>query len=617
MKENTIIFSENREKLNEVLLPSREGFCLKLKFASLILSCFFSLSHAHASDWVVKAQTVGESESIIDTIVTTLDHLRDTFPFEHFFLEYSDNKTFKNSFSIQKGLLFITDALTFAELSEKYGAWAFAAMKHPLAKDAEHSSGAVFITKSDRKDISSLKDLEGTAVLAAEPALSPSYPMALRELERVFGDNQVFQSTKLIASPVEQVVHEILAGKADVGIVDTCLLEGMIEQGNIPENSIKVIGAKGGADLKCFHSTDLYPGWVFAVAYPRNKMDVSEIEGIANMVEALKSVPQLNTTMEWTTPSDNTEILELKNSLEKLKNRQKTIRSFIEEYKYVIWISFLVLVGILSHSLYAEWLVRRKTKELRQTIQEKEELEKKVSEEREKMEHLEKMGIVSQMSSLIAHELQQPLNAIVNYARGLRLLKEKGRLSDDKFHTAVCEISEQGLQASAIVNKVRNYSKHHGSKKVCIRIFDFLQLTDEKFCRVRNCSIPIEISGNRDLLVEADLLELELLVVNLLKNSCEALEESGMKKGTIFIKVIEKDGRALISFCDTASPIDKKTLRNLFTPGLSSKKNGLGLGLSLCQKIAEAHGGSLKASQDSQNKLIFTLELPIYSENLS
>lgn len=581
------------------------------KQISVFLITLAFSSPTTASEWMVKAQTVGESESIVETIAATLDHLRDSFPSERFLLDYSDNKEFKKTFSAQKGLLFITDALTFAELSQKFGAWAFVAMKHPLAKDAEHTSGAVFITKSDRSDISNLKDLEGCSVIAAEPSLSPAYPMAIRELERFFGEKPLFKTAHLISSPVEQVVHEVLAGKADIGIIDSCLLEGMEERGNIPKGSIKVIGTKGGADLKCHHSTDLYPGWVFAAAYPRNKMDVSEVQGIANIVDVLKSVPQLNATMEWTTPTNNSEILELQKSLDKLNNQRKTFNSFFQQYKYVIYSFLLLLIGIISHSLYAEWLVRRRTKELRQTIQEKEKLEKLISEEREKMSHLEKMGIVSQMSSLIAHELQQPLNAIVNYARGLRLLREKGRLSEDKFQTAVAEISDQGLQAAAIVNKVRNYSKHPQAKKESINLIGFLEKTAEKFCRVRNCTIPIEISGNRNVVVSADLLELELLIVNLLKNSCEALAEEDESKSKIFIQVSESNNKAVITVYDTASPLSKEELKTLFTPGITSKKNGLGLGLSLCQKIAESHGGNLKAHQNDKNTLIFTLELPL------
>lgn len=581
------------------------------KQISVFLITLAFSSPTTASEWMVKAQTVGESESIVETIAATLDHLRDSFPSERFLLDYSDNKEFKKTFSAQKGLLFITDALTFAELSQKFGAWAFAAMKHPLAKDAEHTSGAVFITKSDRSDISNLKDLEGCSVIAAEPSLSPAYPMAIRELERFFGEKPLFKTAHLISSPVEQVVHEVLAGKADIGIIDSCLLEGMEERGNIPKGSIKVIGTKGGADLKCHHSTDLYPGWVFAAAYPRNKMDVSEVQGIANIVDVLKSVPQLNATMEWTTPTNNSEILELQKSLDKLNNQRKTFNSFFQQYTYVIYSFLLLLIGIISHSLYAEWLVRRRTKELRQTIQEKEKLEKLISEEREKMSHLEKMGIVSQMSSLIAHELQQPLNAIVNYARGLRLLREKGRLSEDKFQTAVAEISDQGLQAAAIVNKVRNYSKHPQAKKESINLIGFLEKTAEKFCRVRNCTIPIEISGNRNVVVSADLLELELLIVNLLKNSCEALAEEDESKSKIFIQVSESNNKAVITVYDTASPLSKEELKTLFTPGITSKKNGLGLGLSLCQKIAESHGGNLKAHQNDKNTLIFTLELPL------
>lgn len=588
-----------------------QSFRVLKKQVSVFLIILALSSPVQGSEWKVKAQTVGESESIVDTIAATLDHLRDSFPSERFVLDYSDNKEFKKSFSAEKGLLFITDALTFAELSQKFGTWAFAAMKHPLAKDAQHTSGAVFIAKSDRSDITSLKDLEGCNVIAAEPSFSPAYPMAIRELERFFGEKPLFKATHLISSPVEQVVHEVIAGKADIGIVDSCLLEGMEERGNIPKGSVKVIGTKGGSDLKCHHSTDLYPGWVFAAAYPRNKMDVSEVQGIANIVDALKTVPQLNATMEWTTPTDNSEILELQKSLDKLNTQRKTFSSFIQQYKYVIYSFLILLIGIISHSLYAEWLVRRRTKELRQTIQEKENLEKLISEEREKMSHLEKMGIVSQMSSLIAHELQQPLNAIVNYARGLRLLREKGRLSEDKFQTAVSEISDQGLQAAAIVNKVRNYSKHPETKKESINLLDFLEKTTEKFCRIRNCTIPIEISGDRCVSVMADLLELELLIVNLLKNSCEALASVDERKSKIFIHVSESNSKAVITFQDTAPPLSKEEMRTLFTPGISNKKNGLGLGLSLCQKIAESHGGNLKAHQNDRNTLIFTLELPL------
>lgn len=587
------------------------NFSLLRKQLSVFLIALAFSSPVMSSEWKVKAQTVGESESIVETIAATLDHLRDSFPSERFLLDYSNNKEFKKTFTAEKGLLFITDALTFAELSQKFGAWAFAAMKHPLAKDAEHTSGALFITKSDRSDISSLKDLEGCSVIAAEPSFSPAYPMAIRELERFFGEKPLFKTAHLISSPVEQVVHEVLAGKADIGIIDSCLLEGMEERGNIPRGSVKVIGAKGGSDLKCHHSTDLYPGWVFAAAYPRNKMDVSEVQGIANIVDALKSVPQLNATMEWTTPTDNSEILELQKSLDKLNSQRKTFSSFIQQYQYVIYSFLVLLIGIISHSLYAEWLVRRRTKELRQTIQEKENLEKLIAEEREKMSHLEKLGIVSQMSSLIAHELQQPLNAIVNYARGLRLLREKGRLSEDKFQTAVAEISDQGLQAAAIVNKVRNYSKHPESKKESINLISFLEKTSEKFCRIRHCTIPIEISGNRDVVVMVDLLEFELLIVNLLKNSCEALSGEDEKKSRIFIHVSESNNKAVIAVHDTAPPLSKEEMRTLFTPGISSKKNGLGLGLSLCQKIAESHGGNLKAHQNDEHTLIFKLELPL------
>lgn len=109
----------------------------------------------------------------------------------------------------------------------------------------------------------------------------------------------------------------------------------------------------------------------------------------------------------------------------------------------------------------------------------------------------------------------------------------------------------------------------------------------------------------------ADLLELELLIINLLKNSCEALAGEDKKKPKIFFQIAESDDKALITVHDTAPPISKDEMQTLFMPGISSKKNGLGLGLSLCQKIAESHGGNLRAHQNDKNILIFTLELPL------
>lgn len=114
-------------------------------------------------------------------------------------------------------------------------------MKHPLAIDSSHTSGAAFITRKDRTDINSLTDLQDKKIVGMSPTSSLSYLIGLRELQRIFGPGHFSKEVSFSGAPIEKVVHEILEGRGDVGIIDACLLERMERDGNITPDSLKVI----------------------------------------------------------------------------------------------------------------------------------------------------------------------------------------------------------------------------------------------------------------------------------------------------------------------------------------------------------------------------------------
>ena len=235
-------------------LISRIPIRIPILFTVVCIWSWTSCAHAVTLD----AQVIGEDRSVIETIATTLDHLREEISDEFFELNYLAKEDLLKKTKDNPAFFFITDAVTFAALSEA-GAWAVAAMKHPLAIDSSHTSGAAFITRKDRTDINSLTDLQDKKIVGMSPTSSLSYLIGLRELQRIFGPGHFSKEVSFSGAPIEKVVHEILEGRGDVGIIDACLLERMERDGNITPDSLKVISPRDSSDLRCRHSTVCIP----------------------------------------------------------------------------------------------------------------------------------------------------------------------------------------------------------------------------------------------------------------------------------------------------------------------------------------------------------------------
>ncbi|EJW93823.1 ATPase/histidine kinase/DNA gyrase B/HSP90 domain protein, partial [gut metagenome] len=122
-----------------------------------------------------------------------------------------------------------------------------------------------------------------------------------------------------------------------------------------------------------------------------------------------------------------------------------------------------MLLGLflaLSYMTAISVLVRRRTRQLRHALEERARIEDEVVQARQHIANLERTGIVGQMSTIIAHELKQPLGAITNYGNGLLRRLRRGRIDPKSFETALSEVVLQAERASQIVERVRAYAKH-------------------------------------------------------------------------------------------------------------------------------------------------------------
>ena len=383
----------------------------------------------------------------------------------------------------------------------------------------------------------------------------------------------------------------------------------MERDGNITPDSLKVISPRDSSDLRCRHSTGLYPGWVMAVSKPASELTEKERNLILKVSSVLPTVPKLQGLMEWSTPSNNDAIASLLSALED-ENKDKAFwKNFFSKYGPWLGAFVIFLFLLFAHTIYVSWLVRKRTAQLTASMQRAQKLQHLVNSEQEKISAMERAGIVGQLSSMIAHELQQPINAITNFSRGLRIRNERGSLDPEVLQETLQRITHQSETAAQIVNKVRAYAKQHSAEKVRVNLLALLKKSIQKFKQIKGSRLSFDLNCPETIEVEVDPLESDLVLYNLFKNSLEACKNEA--EPLIIISVGQSEQKAVIKIQDNGPEISEDLVNSIFIPKVSQKTDGLGLGLSICKALAESHGGSLTAIRNEQGHLVMKLCLPM------
>ena len=216
---------------------------------------------------------------------------------------------------------------------------------------------------------------------------------------------------------------------------------------------------------------------------------------------------------------------------------------------------------------------------------------------------------------MIAHELRQPVASLINYADGLSLyLGGKGH--DPVIDEATREIGRQAERVSSIVERVRNYARQ---KEGLQREIDFCAVVKSAYSTFRSGAASSSVRVSADLVdaapIEGDPLELELFVVNTLKNALHALQSGSVEHPEIRLRLkadlsVENNPRWVLEVEDNGLPLDDKKFAELSHPVTSEKFEGLGLGLSVCRVIAERHRGRLTFRRAEPRGLVVSLSLP-------
>jgi two-component system sensor kinase FixL len=215
------------------------------------------------------------------------------------------------------------------------------------------------------------------------------------------------------------------------------------------------------------------------------------------------------------------------------------------------------------------------------------------------------------MASALAHELNQPLSAIANYLRGSEQLLEEETIDRAVLKEALQKAGGQALRAGDVIQRLRNFigrgetERRVESISKLIEEASALALVGVKEFGVR---VTTDFDPRADLVV-ADRVQIQQVIINLLRNAVDAMK--GAKPAELRVRVaLQPDGFTEVSVSDTGSGISEEVQGRLFEPFTTTKKEGMGVGLSICRTIVEAHGGTIWASNNGGPGATFVFTLP-------
>ena len=229
------------------------------------------------------------------------------------------------------------------------------------------------------------------------------------------------------------------------------------------------------------------------------------------------------------------------------------------------------------------------------------------------LQHVSRLSAMGEMASGLAHELNQPLTAIRNYVQASRrMLTAQNGEASGKVHEYMDKAIAQTDRAGQIMRRMRKFVE----KGETDRSFEDVNEVVEEASKLalvgaRDINIEVEFNFGTDLpQVLVDKIQIQQVVVNLVRNGVEALTDSKVRKLAISTAATEGDG-VEVAVCDSGPGVTKEITGRLFQSFVTTKAQGMGLGLSICRSIVEDHGGRLWAERNQERGMTFRFTLPI------
>jgi len=225
-----------------------------------------------------------------------------------------------------------------------------------------------------------------------------------------------------------------------------------------------------------------------------------------------------------------------------------------------------------------------------------------------------RLSTVGEMASGLAHEVNQPLCAIVSHAQGSLQMMRSGQWDCDELLGSMEDIAQQAERAGQIIHRMVRLVRKQKPHKTSIDLRDIIEETIEFIegqAKVKGVTILRSKPSGKIPLILADRIQIEQVLLNLLQNSLEAMSDIHDRKRVITIGVsADRSGSVVVSVTDTGKGLPSEKTEEVFEPFFTTKPKGLGIGLSISKTLIEAHAGRLWAEPNPAGGAIFRFALP-------
>ncbi|MDH3556444.1 MAG: ATP-binding protein [Deltaproteobacteria bacterium] len=233
--------------------------------------------------------------------------------------------------------------------------------------------------------------------------------------------------------------------------------------------------------------------------------------------------------------------------------------------------------------------------------------------------HMDRVVTISTLTSAMAHEINQPLAAMRSYAQAALRFMDKDHPEYDSARKALQGIVADNKRAAAVVNRLRDLVKkgptHWETIEINSIINDVIGFINSEVV-LRNASITLDLYPIVPV-VQGDSVQIQQVLINLLTNALDAVEDQPIEARTLTISTRPENSNGIIvSISDSGGGIPPDTIEAIFSPFHTTKSTGMGLGLSICKSIIEAHGGKIWVENNPDGGAIFSLILPAGSQTV-
>ena len=479
--------------------------------------------------------------------------------------------------------------------------------------DPNKSYGSLFFTRRG-SGIKALEDMRDRTLVANHPNGPYSYLVGMGEIERAGYDaSTFFKSQRFLMQSAEDVVQAVLDGRADVGIVASCILEDFFPAESEARRNLEPVSLKAAAP--CMRSTDQHPNWTLSAVRGADPETTREV------VLTLLGMPASPDGVRWSITTDFQSTDQVFKAFRTGVYDVMNERSFSDCVdKYWLFAAVPLAAALLCFGFAA--LLRRmveiRTRELKRTLENERRLRREVQEADERYRRLLRVGLLGQLSTMFAHEIRQPVGAILAYVQGLRNFCASGSLTPEMSEGVLAKINAQAERVSDIVERVRLYARTDAVDRITTDLRDVVDEAVGPFKRNTRFEGKIILeppASSEKFTVRVSPLEISIALHDLMQNAVDALASAGTADPRITIRIERTEERLAVVVSDNGPQLTQDEVARMTAPLHTTKSSGMGLGLILVNSIATGHGGHLRLSPAACGGLEARLTLPHAGEH--